>query len=126
MSTAEPEILPGLTSADGARLQARRGEIERELAQMGASREYCRNYFQSACGTCEQTRGCACVKHSSCGAALPSHLMDVDDFASYLSDLDDGMVKVRSDIDRLKTRYRELTADGFMTDGEPVVRSCFP
>jgi hypothetical protein len=116
MSTPEPEILPGLTARDCASIQARRVEIERELAQMGASSEFCRNYFQSACGQCEQTRGCACVKHSSCAAALPPHLMDVDDFATYLSDLDDNLVKVRGDIDKLKQRYREVTADGFMSD----------
>jgi hypothetical protein len=81
---------------------------------MGASREFCRNYFVSACGACEQTRGCVCVRHSSCGPALPAHLMDADDFAVYLSDMDDNLLRVRGDIDKLKLRYRELTADGFM------------
>ena len=119
----EPEVLPGLTASDCERIRARRAEIERELAQMGASREFCRNYFMSACGTCEQTRGCACVRHSSCGPALPAHLMDVDDFAVYLSDMDDNLLKVRGDIDKLKQRYRELTADGFMgssSEGQSV------
>lgn len=118
---SEPEVLPGLTASDCERIRARRVEIEQELAQMGASREFCRDYFMSACGTCEQTRGCACVRHSTCGPALPAHLMDVDDFAVYLSDLDENLAKVRGDIDKYKQRYREVTADGFMNgDTQPV------
>jgi hypothetical protein len=114
-------ILPGLTASDYERLRARRVEIERELAQMGASREFCRNYFTSASGTCEQTRGCACVRHSSCGPALPAHLMDGDEFAQYLSETDETLCKVRADIDKLKQRYREVTADGFMSgEGQSV------
>ncbi len=55
-------------------------DIDAELLAMGATEEYCREYFQGAGGVCELVVGNRCKRHRICPAPLPKGMMCTVEF----------------------------------------------
>lgn len=119
MQDATNDIPPGLNASDMTVLQSRRISVRAELDRIGASPDFCRNYFQSASGKCEEQRGCACVKHATSAFTLPKGKMGEAEFRTYALELEGRIVGAKSNVDRYRAGYRELTADGFLATGIP-------
>ena len=65
----------------------RKAQIDQELLDMGADREYCAQYFQSASGVCERVIGGRCIQHRSVKAPLPNGKICSLEFAMLAADL---------------------------------------
>ena len=60
--------------------QARLQEIEEELRAMGASEDYCRQYFQLDGGICERVLRGQCKKHRYDRTPLPDGILCSEEF----------------------------------------------
>jgi hypothetical protein len=90
---------------------ARRIQIEQELLDMGADREYCMQYFQSGGGHCEKVVGGKCVRHRACHAPLPRGKICAHEFASSAADLRRRVSEIETERRRLKREWDSLKTE---------------
>lgn len=83
---------------------ARVGELNRLLEGLGASQGYCRTYFQSGAGVCEEACGQECLNHQLCIPPLPADLMCATEFGTRVRSL-------QVQIDRIEERRLSLKRD---------------
>jgi hypothetical protein len=79
-------------------------ELDRLLESLGATPDYCKNYFQSGAGVCEEACGQECFNHRLCIPALPFNLMCATDFGKRVRSL-------QLQIDRIEERRLSLKRD---------------
>lgn len=98
-----------LTECEQQQFQAELQEIESALLQMGASREYCLNYFMESGGSCDRIVNGQCLRHSIRQAALPAGQMCSMEFArlalllrQQIARVEDERCVCRREWDRLK------------------------
>ena len=97
-------------------------DIRAELEEMGASREYCLQYFRVLGGKCEEHRCQQCVRHAPGVAQLPATRMCKNAYEAYLGQLrgkfqllKDEMVQHRVAWNQI--RQEELAASFLNTTG---------
>jgi len=71
---------PPLACCDPADLMMRVHEIDEELLFMGATDEYCRDFFRTGGGVCELVVGNRCKRHRACRPPLPPGKMCMAEF----------------------------------------------
>jgi hypothetical protein len=98
----------------------RLADIETRLAEMGATPEYCRSFFHSSSGTCDEQRAGACTKHSALGATrLPAGKMCADELRTYLSDLKTRISQVENSITGLRQQWQDVSQAVAAADPPP-------
>jgi len=82
--------------------------IERTLAKMGATREYCLSYFRRSGGTCARVVSGQCVRHSCTQAPLPEGLMCSQVFGNVVQVLRQHTDRVERERVALRREWDEL------------------
>ena len=94
------------------------------LERMGASEEYCTNYFKSAGGECLKKCGSMCISHSVCCAPLPPNKMCAKEFGKRVCMLNREISAVELERENLKqacTKLKSRAAREDEADAYPPV-----
>ena len=83
-------------------------EITTKLQHLGATEAYCKDYFHSGAGSCEEHFAGVCVDHRGCCAALPHGLMCSRKFARQLQYLRKRIQIVEGERVVLKRQWEEF------------------
>jgi hypothetical protein len=78
---------PWMDEEEHAFACTRLAEIDTLLQGMGATKEYCREYFQSGGGVCEHTVGGRCKRHRMTPTPLPKGKMCLLEFGQRATEL---------------------------------------
>ena len=78
---------PWMDEEEHATTCTRLAEIDTLLRGMGATKEYCREYFQSGGGVCEHTVGGKCKRHRMTPTPLPKGKMCLLEFGQRATEL---------------------------------------
>lgn len=111
--TAAPP-LPGRGEPAGSResdagiVVSRLQTINAKLEKLGASEEYCRNYFHSGAGVCEEEYGGVCVEHRAAHFALPAGLMCARKYGRKIQYLRKRIEMVEAERKTLKDQWNEF------------------
>lgn len=82
--------------------------INSRLEQLGASEEYCRGYFHSGVGVCEEEYGGICVEHRAAHFALPPGLMCARKYGKKIQYLRRRIEMVETERKNLKDQWQEF------------------
>ncbi len=101
-----------------ASLQGRLAGIDAGLKRLGATRAYCRGYFGSLAGRCEETRACACVRHVMGAPCLPEGMVCSQAFGMHLAELKGRLKWVGVNTAAYRQQWQDVrseeAAEGFM------------
>ena len=99
-----------MTDVEQRQLRDELREIESTIMQMGASREYCLNYFMESGGCCDRVVNGQCMRHSIRQAPLPEGKMCSIEFSKaafllrkQIARVEDQRCVCRQEWDQLKS-----------------------
>jgi hypothetical protein len=107
------QVTAGNSASD---LQAKLQAVNARLEQLGASEEFCRDYFHSGAGVCEEEFGGVCVEHRSSHFALPPGLMCARKYGRKIQYLRKRMEIVEIERKTLKDQWQEFKSKHEMVE----------
>ena len=99
------------SETSGLSLQERLDEINEKLLLIGATPAFCRTYFMSHVGRCDETRACECVRHIAGVPALPSGMVCSQVFGTHLVELKTRLKWVGAETDTYRKLWHDVRAE---------------